>query len=75
MSGAVIGRLLVGLGMGLEGAIHPVYVCELADKKWRGSMAASGVIVITCGLTMAYVIGSFISWRASTRGHPSLETC
>ena len=40
-----------------------VYVCELADKRWRGPMAASGVIVITGGLFAAYIVGTFVHYK------------
>ena len=88
---AVFGRFLVGVGMGIAGAIYPVgkwklssslhyepssilcisppllylqvYVCELSDKRWRGPMAASGVIVITCGLFSAFILGTFVHYK------------
>ena len=40
-----------------------VYVCELSDKRWRGPMAASGVIVITCGLFSAFILGTFVHYK------------
>ena len=57
------GRVLCGLGMGVEGTVHPVYVCELCSPAYRGPLAASGVIVITAGVLLSYVLGTFISWK------------
>ena len=30
-------RVLCGLGMGMEGTVHPIYVCELASASYRGN--------------------------------------
>ena len=32
-------RVLCGLGMGIDGTIHPVYVCELTSPALRGTSA------------------------------------
>ena len=32
-----VNRILCGLGMGIEGTIHPVYVCELTSPSLRGN--------------------------------------
>ena len=57
------GRVLCGLGMGIEGTVHPVYVCEVCSPAIRGPLAASGVIVITTGVLLSYILGTFISWK------------
>lgn len=60
---AILGRFLTGIGMGMEGAIHSVYVCELVSPRWRGSMTASGIVVITSGILAAYLVGTVLYWR------------
>ena len=57
------GRVLSGVGMGIEGTVHPVYVCEVSSPGVRGPLAATGVIVITTGVLIAYILGTFISWK------------
>ena len=57
------GRILCGVGMGAEGTVHPIYVCELASPAFRGPLAASGVIVITTGVLLSYTLGTFMSWK------------
>ena len=57
------GRVLSGLGMGIEGTVHPVYVCEVSSPGVRGPLAATGVIVITTGVLIAYILGTVISWK------------
>ena len=60
---AILGRFLTGIGMGMEGAIHSVYVCELVSPRWRGSMTASGIVVITAGILASYLVGTILYWR------------
>ncbi|XP_059083490.1 facilitated trehalose transporter Tret1-2 homolog [Tigriopus californicus] len=59
----LVGRLLTGLGMGMQGAIHAVYVSELVNPKWIGTATASGVTTITWGILVAFILGSLIHWR------------
>ena len=42
--------------MGIEGTVHPVYVCEVCSPGVRGPLAATGVIVITTGVLAAYIL-------------------
>lgn len=58
-----VARLLVGLGMGMSGTVHPVYVCELSSPAFRGPLASSGVIVLTAGVVTAYILGSLLQWK------------
>jgi len=59
----IAGRTLCGLGMGMGGTIHPVYVCELTSPAFRGALAASGVVMITGGILAVYVLGTFLQWK------------
>ena len=51
--------------MGLEGSLHSLYVVELMSKHFRGPFVTSGVITITLGILVIYVIGSFLPWHVS----------
>ncbi|TRY76638.1 hypothetical protein TCAL_08782 [Tigriopus californicus] len=62
----LVGRLLTGLGMGMQGAIHAVYVSELVNPKWIGTATASGVTTITWGILVAFILGSLIHWREAS---------
>ena len=59
----LLGRVTVGLGMGVEGSLHSVYVCETTSGRWRGAAAATGTVVITAGILGAYVLGSVADWQ------------
>ena len=83
-------RVLSGLGMGIEGTIHPVYVCELTSPSLRGNvlrsnfnfetnhegpLASSGVIIITAGILLSYVLGTFIEWKLIAWIYISIPVC
>ena len=58
-----LGRAVIGLGMGVEGSLHSVYVCECTSGRWRGAAAATGTVVITAGILGSYVLGSVTDWQ------------
>ena len=45
----VLGRIFVGLGVGLASAVIPLYLAELSPAKYRGRIVASLVVLITGG--------------------------
>jgi SP family myo-inositol transporter-like MFS transporter 13 len=64
----LIGRLVVGLGVGIASMIIPVYVSEVAPKQVRGRLATLNTFVITFGQVMAYIVNIIFSetpsgWR------------
>lgn len=65
-SWAVTARLVTGVGIGMGGVVQPIYACELAEPGSRGALAASGPIVITFGILLTYVMGSFVHWQVGT---------
>lgn len=56
----IVGRLLVGLGVGGASCVAPVYIQELSPRtwKWRGRMVTLNVVLITGGQVIAYGIGA-----------------
>ncbi|MEB6036556.1 sugar porter family MFS transporter [Staphylococcus pseudoxylosus] len=63
----VIGRLVIGLGVGSSTAIIPVYLSEMAPTKFRGSLAALNPLMITIGILVAYCTNFLLAdaeaWR------------
>ncbi|KAI8048432.1 general substrate transporter [Thamnidium elegans] len=64
----LVGRLVVGFGVGIASMIIPVYVSEVAPKSFRGQLATLNTLVITFGQVMAYVVNIIYSetesgWR------------
>ncbi|XP_050223707.1 sugar transporter ERD6-like 5 [Mercurialis annua] len=58
-----VGRLLVGYGMGILSYVVPVYIAEITPKDLRGGFTTVHQLMICCGVSVSYLIGSFISWR------------
>ncbi|ODV86909.1 hypothetical protein CANARDRAFT_174941 [[Candida] arabinofermentans NRRL YB-2248] len=64
----IIGRLVMGLGVGMGSLIAPLYIGELAPGKFRGRLVIINCLAITGGQLIAYGIGAGLSktdsgWR------------
>ncbi|KAJ4263421.1 hypothetical protein NW762_006240 [Fusarium torreyae] len=66
----IVGRLVAGLGNGLNTATAPVWQSETTKAEWRGKLVVLGLVVNVAGFSLAnwvtfgfsYLEGS-ISWR------------
>ncbi|XP_058224098.1 sugar transporter ERD6-like 5 isoform X2 [Rhododendron vialii] len=58
-----LGRFLVGYGIGLLSYVVPVYIAEITPKNLRGGFTAVNQLMICIGVSITYLIGTFISWR------------
>ena len=52
----VVGRVILGLGVGGSTAIVPVYLSEMAPTEQRGALASLNQLMITIGIVLAYLI-------------------
>ncbi|KAJ4804904.1 Major facilitator superfamily protein [Rhynchospora pubera] len=59
-----VGRFLVGCGIGLFSYMVLVYISEITPKDVRGSFATVNQLMICCGASLAYLLGTFLSWLA-----------
>jgi SP family myo-inositol transporter-like MFS transporter 13 len=64
----IVGRALVGLGVGLASVAAPVYIAEAAPPRARAALVTHNVLAITAGQLLAYLLNlafSFLpgSWR------------
>ncbi|KAI4326485.1 hypothetical protein MLD38_031795 [Melastoma candidum] len=59
-----IGRLLSGYGMGAFSYVVPVFIAEMAPKNLRGALTAMNQLMICAGVSISFVIGTVVSWRA-----------
>ena len=67
----ILGRIIVGLGVGLASCIIPLYIGELAPTSIRGRLVTINNVAITLGQVVAY--GKFCSafrlaWETSAEG-------
>lgn len=68
LTSLLIGRLVVGLGIGIASLTTPLYIAEMAIPNWRGRLVTTNALLITVGQFSAGMVdGIFISidsgWR------------
>ncbi|PQM33065.1 sugar transporter ERD6-like 7 [Prunus yedoensis var. nudiflora] len=59
-----IGRLATGYGMGAFSYVVPVFIAEIAPKNLRGRLTAINQLMIISGVSISFIIGVLVSWRA-----------
>ncbi|MGV7354900.1 MFS transporter, partial [Mycobacterium kansasii] len=52
----IVGRFLVGLGIGLASVCAPVYISEAAPTEVRGGLVSTNVLMITFGQFISYCV-------------------
>ena len=74
----VIGRLIIGVGVGLASMVVPIYISEISPRMHRGRLVTLNVLFITGGQVIAYLVGIlFIEhggwrWMFGVSGIPPL---
>jgi len=58
-----LGRIVHGLGEGMIVSISTIYLGEIMDEKNRGRAIASRCVSIVFGIALAYILGTFLTWR------------
>lgn len=64
----LIGRVIVGLGVGLASMTVPVYIAECAPEELRGALVSIDVLLITTGQFVSYIVDAIFlnvpyNWR------------
>ncbi|KAG0375989.1 myo-inositol transporter [Mortierella sp. AD032] len=64
----LLGRVVVGVGVGLAALVVPLYIGELAPSAYRGRLVTMNVLLITGGQLVAYLVSSALTdvhngWR------------
>ncbi|UBM57225.1 sugar porter family MFS transporter [Marinilongibacter aquaticus] len=65
----IVGRLFLGLAIGIVSATIPLYLAELSPKEKRGQLVTFFQLAITLGILLSYVVGYWFqhteaAWRA-----------
>ncbi|XP_061992495.1 sugar transporter ERD6-like 7 isoform X2 [Rosa rugosa] len=58
------GRLANGYGMGAFSYVVHVFIAEIAPKNLRERLTAANQLMICAGVSVSYIIGIVVSWRA-----------
>ncbi|GAB2220274.1 hypothetical protein Droror1_Dr00007918 [Drosera rotundifolia] len=59
-----IGRLTGGYGIGAFSFVVPIYITEIAPMELRGALTTLNLVMLSTGVSVAYIIGIVLSWRA-----------
>lgn len=62
-----IGRLVLGIAIGIGSSTSPVYTSELADEKQRGWLVTLFVVFIQLGVLSSFVVGYIFSHSGNWR--------
>lgn len=54
----VLGRSIVGVGIGLASMTVPMYIAEISPSRFRGAMVTTNVLFITGGQFIAYLVAA-----------------
>jgi sugar porter (SP) family MFS transporter len=57
----LIGRMLVGWGVGIGLAIDPLYISEITPAKYRGELVTWSEILLNVGIVFGFSTGLFLS--------------
>lgn len=52
----ILGRLLIGLGVGIASVTAPVYIAEASPSEIRGGLVSTNVLMITGGQFISYLV-------------------
>jgi sugar porter (SP) family MFS transporter len=67
LSVLVIGRILVGIGIGVASMLTPLYLAETAPPAQRGALVSLNQLMITVGILVSYLVGYLLAegngWR------------
>lgn len=58
-----LGRLSLGIGVGLFSYVIPVYIAEITPKTCRGGFTFANQLMMNCGISLVYILGNIILWR------------
>eukprot|EP00249_Psilotum_nudum_P008610 c21400_g1_i3 orf=154-1119(+) len=69
--GMILGRFLVGIGLGVNAGLVPLYISEVAPTKYRGALGSMCQIGTCIGIITALVLG--IPSESDPHWYPSLH--
>ncbi len=63
----VLGRIIVGVAIGIASEVAPLYISEVAPAEMRGSLVSLNQLAITVGIVVSYLVDYSLSpisgWR------------
>ncbi|HSX11806.1 MAG TPA: sugar porter family MFS transporter [Chlamydiales bacterium] len=62
-----IGRIVVGIAIGVASYVGPLYISEMAPQKHRGALVALNQLAITAGILLSYIVDYYFSFTSNWR--------
>ncbi|OGT53723.1 MAG: MFS transporter [Gammaproteobacteria bacterium RIFCSPHIGHO2_12_FULL_41_15] len=63
----VLGRIVVGLAIGIASFVAPLYISEIAPPRFRGMLVSLNQLAITIGIVVSYLVNIYFAkagaWR------------
>jgi SP family galactose:H+ symporter-like MFS transporter len=63
----ILGRIAVGLAIGIASEVTPLYISEMSPPQMRGSLVSLNQLAITIGIVVSYLVdfalSAFQGWR------------
>ena len=68
VSGLLVGRVLVGLGVAVSAIVDVTYLNEIAPREWRGMVVSCNELFVSVGVLLAFLLGYVVAplqkgWR------------
>ncbi|KAJ0014738.1 hypothetical protein Pint_19950 [Pistacia integerrima] len=58
-----LGRVSLGFGIAIISYAGPIYIAEISPNNIRGALTSANQLMLTCGFSLTYVLGTLVSWR------------
>jgi SP family galactose:H+ symporter-like MFS transporter len=63
----LVGRVVVGVGIGFASMLTPLYLAEMAPARNRGALVSLNQFAITCGILVSYIVGYLFAQEGQWR--------
>lgn len=63
----VLGRVIVGVAIGISSYIAPLYISEIAPASHRGALVSLSQLAIAIGILVSYIVDYYCSFSGSWR--------
>jgi sugar porter (SP) family MFS transporter len=63
----IIGRIIVGIAIGIASYVAPLYISEIAPAKHRGALVSLNQLAITLGILLSYMVDYYFAQQGEWR--------
>lgn len=64
----IVGRLILGVGLGVASYATPLYLSEITPKNIRGAMISAYQLMIALGILLVFLTNTAFSYSGNWRG-------